>query len=81
MRDAIESGPTYNGEAMDAGADALGELRHSRDIARDPEAQRQRLDDVLELSAAFQAIVHETADHREAVAALIDRREPSYTGD
>ena len=43
MRDAIESGPTYNGEAMDAGADALGELRHSRDIARDPEAQRQRL--------------------------------------
>ena len=43
MRDAIESGPTYNGEAMDAGADALGELRHSRDIIRDPEAQRLRL--------------------------------------
>lgn len=54
-------------------------LRLTKRLLR--EAQRQRLDDVLELSAAFQAIVHETADHREAVAALIDRREPSFTGD
>lgn len=54
-------------------------LRLTKRLLR--EAQRQRLDDVLELSAAFQAIVHETADHCEAVAALIDRREPSFTGD
>ena len=45
------------------------------------EAQNQRLSDVLELSAAFQAIVHETADHREAVAALLEKRAPSYTGE
>ena len=54
-------------------------LRLTKRLLR--EGQRQRLDDVLELSAALQAIVHETADHREAVAALIDRREPAFTGD
>ncbi len=43
MRNALESGATYRGEPMDAGADALGELRRSDGIARDPGAQRQRL--------------------------------------
>lgn len=54
-------------------------LRLTKRLLR--EGQRQRLDDVLELSAALQAIVHETADHREAVAALVERRKPSFTGD
>ena len=39
------------------------------------------LSDVLELSAAFQAIVNETSHDREAVAALLEKREPSYTGE
>ena len=43
MRNALESGPTCRGEPMDAGPDALGELRRSGDIARDPGAQRRRL--------------------------------------
>jgi enoyl-CoA hydratase/carnithine racemase len=38
------------------------------------------LDDCLELSAAFQAIVQSTADQREAVAAVVERRPPSYVG-
>lgn len=45
------------------------------------EAQHSRLTDVLELSAAFQALAHETADHREAVTALLDRRAPTFTGE
>lgn len=44
------------------------------------EAQHARLGDVLELSAAFQALAHETADHKEAVEAFLDKRPPSFTG-
>jgi 2-(1,2-epoxy-1,2-dihydrophenyl)acetyl-CoA isomerase len=44
------------------------------------EGQHGRLSDVLELSAAFQALAHETADHREAVEAFLDKRPPVFTG-
>lgn len=38
------------------------------------------LDQVLELSAAYQGAVHQTEDHAEAVAALLERREGTFTG-
>jgi enoyl-CoA hydratase/carnithine racemase len=38
------------------------------------------LADCLELSAAFQAIVQNTADQKEAVAALLEKRVPRYGG-
>jgi enoyl-CoA hydratase/carnithine racemase len=44
------------------------------------EAQHGRLSDVLELSAAFQALAHETADHKEAVDAFTEKRTPKFTG-
>jgi 2-(1,2-epoxy-1,2-dihydrophenyl)acetyl-CoA isomerase len=44
------------------------------------ESQHARLDDVLQLSAAFQALAHETADHHEALAAFIDKRTPVFNG-
>lgn len=44
------------------------------------EAQHQRLSDLLELSAAYQAIAHETADHEEAVDAFLEKRAPIFTG-
>lgn len=44
------------------------------------EAQHARLSDVLELSAAFQALAHETADHKEAVDAFTEKRPPKFTG-
>ena len=44
------------------------------------EAQHARLSEVLELSAAFQALAHETADHREALAAFFDKRTPHFQG-
>jgi enoyl-CoA hydratase/carnithine racemase len=44
------------------------------------EAQHARLSDVLELSAAFQALAHETADHKEAVDAFTAKRTPKFTG-
>lgn len=44
------------------------------------EAQHARLSDILELSAAFQALAHETADHKEAVDAFVEKRAPVFTG-
>jgi enoyl-CoA hydratase/carnithine racemase len=53
-------------------------LRYTKRLLR--EAQRTSLDSVFELSAAFQAIVQRTGDHREAVAAAIEKRSPTFTG-
>lgn len=38
------------------------------------------LADCLEISAAYQAIVQNTADQKEAVAALLEKRQPRYSG-
>jgi hypothetical protein len=32
----------------------------------------------LELSAAFQSLAHQTEDHHEAVAAMLEKRKPNY---
>jgi len=53
-------------------------LRMTKRLLR--EAQHSRMGDVLELSAAYQAIAHETADHREAVDAILEKRPPTFTG-
>jgi 2-(1,2-epoxy-1,2-dihydrophenyl)acetyl-CoA isomerase len=53
-------------------------LRLAKRLLR--EAQHGRLSDVLELSAAFQALAHETADHKEAVDAFTEKRSPKFTG-
>ena len=39
-----------------------------------------RLDTLLEMSAAMQALAHATEDHKEAVAALLEKRPPRFTG-
>jgi len=54
-------------------------LRLTKRLLR--EAQHGRAGDVLERSAAFQALIHETADHKEAVNALLEKRAPLFTGD
>jgi 2-(1,2-epoxy-1,2-dihydrophenyl)acetyl-CoA isomerase len=53
-------------------------LRLAKRLLR--EGQQQRLSDVLELSAAFQALAHETQDHHEALDALLGKRPPQFTG-
>lgn len=44
------------------------------------EGMHTRLDTLLEMSAAFQALSHQTADHREAVAAFLEKRQPIFAG-
>jgi len=53
-------------------------LRLTKRLMR--EALHARLDTVLEMSAVFQAVSHKTADHREAVAAFIEKRPPRFEG-
>lgn len=42
------------------------------------EALHSRLDTVLEMSAAYQAMAHKTADHEEAVDAFLEKRPPRF---
>lgn len=44
------------------------------------ESERASLDALLEQSAALQALAHHTDDHAEAVAAMLERRPPEFTG-
>jgi enoyl-CoA hydratase/carnithine racemase len=44
------------------------------------QSQSLSLNECLELSAAYQAIVQSTADQKEAVAALLEKRAPKYIG-
>ncbi|WP_433194256.1 crotonase/enoyl-CoA hydratase family protein [Nocardia sp. CA-107356] len=53
-------------------------LRMTKKLLR--EGQWQSLESLLELSAALQAIAHQTDDHHEAVSAMLDRRAPKFTG-
>lgn len=50
-------------------ANPPGAVRMTKRLLR--QAQTQRLDDVLQLAAAYQAITHNSSDHAEAVAAFL----------
>lgn len=43
------------------------------------ESQHARLEALLEMSAAMQALAHHTADHKEALAAFLEKRPPNFT--
>ena len=44
------------------------------------QGQTLTLESLLEMAASMQALAHATADHREAVAALLAKRPPKFTG-
>lgn len=54
------------------------QLRMAKRLLR--EGLNTRLDTVLELAAAYQGACHQTEDHAEAVDALLEKREPVFTG-
>ncbi|PWE31470.1 crotonase/enoyl-CoA hydratase family protein [Pararhodobacter marinus] len=53
-------------------------LRLAKRLLR--ESEHAQLSSILELSAAFQALMHETEDHREAVTAFLEKRPAVFTG-
>lgn len=80
-RDALDCGMVSRvvpaGELLDAAHDLAGRiaanpgraLRLTKRLLR--ESQHARLDTILEMSAAFQALAHHTDEHDEAVATMI----------
>jgi len=54
------------------------QLRMAKRLLR--EGLNTRLDSMLESASAFQGLCHHTEDHAEAVAALLERRTPTFTG-
>ena len=44
------------------------------------ESLHTRLDTLLEMSAAFQVLSHQNADHHEAVSAFVEKRPPRFRG-
>jgi enoyl-CoA hydratase/carnithine racemase len=53
-------------------------VRMTKRLLRD--ACNNSLNGTLELSAPMQALAHATQDHQEAVAALLEKRRPTFTG-
>jgi len=51
-------------------------LRITKRLIRD--SSQLSLDHHLEMAGAFQSIIHETEDHREALDALLEKRKPSF---
>ncbi len=51
-------------------------LRLTKRLLR--EGQHMRLDSLLELSAAYQALAHHSEDHLEAVNAFLEKRKPGF---
>ena len=45
------------------------------------DAQSMSIAQILEMSAAMQAVAHATKDNAEAVNAFIEKRKPVFTGD
>lgn len=45
------------------------------------EGEHTQLETLLEQSASMQALAHQTRDHAEAVAAILDKRPPNFTGE
>lgn len=52
-------------------------LRMSKRLLR--EGQHMRLEGLLEMSAAFQAVAHKTPQHVEAINAFIEKRKPDFS--
>ncbi|SEI39451.1 Enoyl-CoA hydratase/carnithine racemase [Allopseudospirillum japonicum] len=53
-------------------------LRMTKKLIR--EGQQTSLASLLELSASMQALAHQTQDHQEAVAAMLEKRVPTFKG-
>ena len=56
-----------------------GALRLAKTLLR--QGQSASYQSVMELSAAAQALMHHTRDHAEGVAAILEKREPSFSGE
>ncbi len=67
---------TANALAEKIAANPPGAMRMTKRLLR--EGQSTSLESLLELAAAYQAIAHKTAEHKEAVMAFVEKRKPVF---
>lgn len=85
LRIGLVSKVVPDGALLDEARDLAGRiavnpahaLRLAKRLLR--EGQHLGLDSILEMSAAFQALAHCTADHQEAIEAFFAKRPPKFT--
>jgi enoyl-CoA hydratase/carnithine racemase len=70
--------PTAMQLAQEIAANPPHAVRLTKRLIR--ESMHTRLDTSLELAAAFQALCHQTDDHREAVHAFLEKRPATFKG-
>jgi enoyl-CoA hydratase/carnithine racemase len=76
--DAEQLIPEANALAQRIAKNPPKQLRMTKQLMR--EGMHSRLDSLLELSASYQGSSHQTADHAEAVNALLEKRDPIFNG-
>ena len=79
---AIAQRQAWAADLKEAGAlhEAARPWREQADAMMARESHHARLNDLLELSAAYQALAQESDDHAEAVTAAIEKRPPTFKG-
>lgn len=70
--------PAANDLAARIAANPPAQLRKAKRLLR--ASQASSLNDILELSAVYQGACHVSEDHHEAVAAILEKRAPKFTG-
>jgi enoyl-CoA hydratase/carnithine racemase len=71
--------PTARALALRIAANPPHAVRLTKRLIR--EGRHSRIDTVLEMAAAFQALMHTTGDHAEAATAFLEKRRPVFRGD
>ena len=70
--------PAANRLADEIAANPPQVTRMTKKLIR--EGMQMSLASLLDLSAAYQALAHQTADHREAVSSFLEKRSPHFSG-
>jgi enoyl-CoA hydratase/carnithine racemase len=70
--------PTARALARRIAANPPNAVRLTKRLIR--EGRHMRIDSLLEMSAAFQALMHTTGDHAEAAHAFLEKRKPVFKG-
>jgi enoyl-CoA hydratase/carnithine racemase len=71
--------PTAANLADEIASNPPRQIRMAKRLLR--EGMHMGLENILEMSAAFQAVSHHTADHDEAVQAILEKRQPHFVGE
>jgi enoyl-CoA hydratase/carnithine racemase len=79
----VVPGDTLLDEAMALASRISQQAPHALRLAKSllRQGQTATYQSVMEMSAAAQALMHHTKDHEEGVAAILEKRAPTFTGE